>query len=188
MEYVPLQKIDIANALVVKPLRVNIVGTIVQSFVSNDKNYGFLIIDDGTETMRIKCWSESVPMMAKAKVGDIVRVIGEVKEYEGEVYISPEILKRLADPNWEIVQKLEILKQDRIPQQQVEQELPNPAEHENEKTKILEIIKAHAEGIAAEEIAALLKLSDEKCIELIAELMNEGEIFEPKPRQFKLLP
>jgi len=38
-------------------------------------------------------------------VGDLVLVVGRVRKYEDEIYISPEIVKKV-NPNWELVHKL----------------------------------------------------------------------------------
>ncbi len=92
-----------------KLLRVNIIATVVEKFVRDDGGYATLHLDDGTGTIRAKAWSEDVEEMEKFETGDIVRVIGKVREYEGEIHLVPEVLREMEDPNWELLQEVEIL-------------------------------------------------------------------------------
>lgn len=91
-------------------LRVHAIATIIDKFISEDQNYGTLRIDDGSETIRLKAWRQDVQTLAGFKVGDFVDVIGRVREYEGEVYLVPEVIARVEDPNWELVRELEVLR------------------------------------------------------------------------------
>lgn len=90
-------------------LRVNIIATVVDKFVRDDGGYATLRLDDGSATIRAKAWSEGVEEMESFEVGDLVKVVGKVREYEGEVHLVPEIIKEVEDPNWELVWELEIL-------------------------------------------------------------------------------
>ncbi len=47
--------------------------------------------------------------MEEFEVGDLVTVIGKVREYEGEVHLVPEVIREVEDPNWELLRELEIL-------------------------------------------------------------------------------
>lgn len=90
-------------------LRARVLATVVDKYISEDQAYGTLRIDDGSETIRVKAWREGVRTIADFKVGDLVDVIGRVREYEGEIYLVPEIILRPEDPNWELTRELEIL-------------------------------------------------------------------------------
>lgn len=92
-----------------KILRANLIATVVDKFVRDDEGYATLCLDDGTETVRAKAWTEDVKKMKEFEVGDLVTVVGKVREYEGEVHLVPEIIRRIEDPNWELVRGLEIL-------------------------------------------------------------------------------
>jgi len=91
-------------------LRVHTIATVIDKFISEDQNYGTLRVDDGSETIRLKAWRQDVQTLAGFKVGDLVEVIGRVREYEGEIYLVPEVIARVEDPNWELVRELEILR------------------------------------------------------------------------------
>ena len=92
------------------PLRARVMATVVEKNIREDQTYGSLRLDDGTETIRVKVWKQDVPVIADVNVGDLVDVIGRVREYEGEIYLVPEVIVRVEDPNWELVRELEILK------------------------------------------------------------------------------
>lgn len=98
-----------------KVSRVNVVATVVSKFVSEDGNFGSLTLDDGTDTIRVKGFGPDVPKIADTNIGAIVRFIGKVKEYNEEIYFSPEIIRELEDPNWIIVRKLELPEPKEIP-------------------------------------------------------------------------
>jgi len=91
-------------------LRARTIATVIDKFISQDQNYGTLRIDDGSETIRLKAWRQDVQTLADFKVGDLIDVIGRVREYEGEIYLVPEVIARVEDPNWELVRELEILR------------------------------------------------------------------------------
>lgn len=94
-------------------LRARAIATVIEKFISQDQNYGVLRVDDGSETIRLKAWGEDVKTLADFKVGDLVDVIGRVREYEGEVYLLPEVIARIEDPNWELVREMEVLRERR---------------------------------------------------------------------------
>ncbi len=91
-----------------KIVRCRILGTIIAKFISEDGNYAFFTIDDGTEVIRLKMFGEEIKKYETFNKGDIVDVIGRVKQYEDETYISPEIIVKVEDPNYEFLRKIEL--------------------------------------------------------------------------------
>lgn len=90
--------------------RVNIIGTITSKYNTEDKGYVALTVDDGSASIRIKAWKEDALAIEKYKAGDLVQVVGKPKEYNEEIYISPELVTPLPDPNLELLRKLELLR------------------------------------------------------------------------------
>ena len=90
--------------------RARILGTVVDKYVSEDRSYAALRIDDGSETVRLKAWRQDVPSVEGINVGDLVDAAGRVREYGGEVYLTPDIVVKVEDPNWEVVRELEVLR------------------------------------------------------------------------------
>ncbi|MFQ5816020.1 MAG: OB-fold nucleic acid binding domain-containing protein, partial [Candidatus Hydrothermarchaeaceae archaeon] len=89
--------------------RVRVLATVVSEFVSEDKKYSTITLDDGSDTITVRAFKEECEMLGDIDVGDIVDVVGKVKEYQEERYITSESIWRLEDPNWELVRKLELL-------------------------------------------------------------------------------
>ncbi|MHA1300141.1 MAG: OB-fold nucleic acid binding domain-containing protein [Candidatus Helarchaeota archaeon] len=73
------------------------------------KDYGFLVLDDGTETIRVKVWGDDIDKykLQSIEIGDNLDIIGRVREYKDEIFIMPEIILKIDDPNWELVRELE---------------------------------------------------------------------------------
>ena len=91
--------------------RAYLIGTIVDKFMSEAGNYSSITIDDDSDSIRIKAFREQVNIFDNFDVGDLVMIIGKVRNYAEENYIIPEIVKKITDPNLESLHKLVILKQ-----------------------------------------------------------------------------
>ncbi len=94
--------------------RTYLIGTIVDKFMSENANYSSITIDDDYDSIRIKAFREQVNIFDNFNVGNLVMVIGKVRNYADENYIIPEIVKKITDPNLESLHKLEVLKQSLI--------------------------------------------------------------------------
>lgn len=86
--------------------RGRILGTVVDTYQNEDGSYGAVTIDDGTETIRAKFFQE-LDMMEDVSEGDIVEVVGKVKEYDNEIYVNPELIVKRS-PNYELLRALEL--------------------------------------------------------------------------------
>ncbi|MCS7123103.1 MAG: OB-fold nucleic acid binding domain-containing protein, partial [Candidatus Aenigmarchaeota archaeon] len=58
--------------------------------ISEDMKYGFIVVNDITESIRVKFFNEDVELIKDLQKGDIVTVIGKVREYSGEIYVVGE--------------------------------------------------------------------------------------------------
>jgi hypothetical protein len=132
----------------VKVSRARILGTVVDKYENEEGSYVALTIDDCTETIRLKGFRDEVELL-EYDVGDIVDVIGRVREYEEELYLSPEIVKK-TDINWEILRKLEILRERMECKKRKEK-----IERAWQESKDLEKVKEKT-GFSQEEIEAVL--------------------------------
>lgn len=91
--------------------RVRIMATIVERFVSEDKKYASATLDDGTGTVRAKAF-KSVASVSDLSKGDLVDMIAKIRSYNEEVYLMPEAVYKVTDPNMIILRKAEIIRQD----------------------------------------------------------------------------
>ncbi|MFH0956564.1 MAG: OB-fold nucleic acid binding domain-containing protein [Candidatus Aenigmatarchaeota archaeon] len=88
--------------------RARIVATIVSRFDSEDGNFSSVTLDDATATLRVKVWKE-IEVLSGFRAGDLVSVIGKVREYGGEIYVVPEIVTKVT-PDEESLARLEIIR------------------------------------------------------------------------------
>lgn len=187
--------------------RVRLMGTVVSKLVSEDRKYGFFIIDDGTETIRIRSFEDSLDLVEKVETGDLVDVFGRIRKYEDELYVIPEIVKKIEDPNLEILRKAELEVQDKklpahgaieekpkvevssVSEEVIEERIEITPASESPKKKIVDIIIKldKGEGVEVSMIVADSKLSSEVVDNVLTDLMNDGELFEPRPGKVKLL-
>lgn len=167
--------------------RVNLIGTIVNKSETENKNYVSLVLDDGSEQIRIKAWREDVKILEKFNVGECVLVIGKVKNYNDETYILPEIVKQI-DINWELARKLELMKNYGKPVehkfvQEAKEESPAVEEitfsSSNLRKDVLNLIEKYEEksGITLEELKTELHKSIKEIYDIIEELIKEGQVY-----------
>lgn len=152
--------------------RVNLIGSIVEKFISEDGSFASLTLDDGTSSIKIKAFKEDVKLFDVIEAGDIVNVVGKVKEFNGETYITSEILRKVADPNFEILRRLEIL------------------EEIVERKKMVEEIKNVRESMSTEELKNYLLNKygmDSETFEYVLGNLNLESNIDYKPKVLELI-
>jgi RPA family protein len=189
--------------------RVVLVGFVVNKFASEPeegkKKLTSITLDDGTDTIRINVFGEEDSALLQGVKKDIlVLVIGKVRrsknpKYDEDVYIIPEIVKEIKDPNYMALHLMEryqaILTRSGISafestdesQQQlttiIGDPTPTPAKVTGVSKQILDYIgeNASADGVNLDDILAFFEgkgkdpiVIQNKIFELIAEgLINE---------------
>lgn len=204
--------LDDDGARVVSPYgvelrRVALVGYIVDR-QTGQGNYASITIDDGTETIKAKSWGTEASSLDEVNTSTLVLLIGKVREYEGEVYIVPEIVSELKDPNF---MTLHLLDRYRTMLTQGGLSIPNPTMLEESIIEspgdseppmkrefpkralakaILNYIKENPDpqGVSIEDIVDNLKESHskEKIQMEVIELMAAEQIQEIKIGRYKL--
>ena len=152
-----------------KVSRVNLVASVIDKFLSEDSNYAFIVLDDGSESIRVKAFDE-VEVLERVEIGDLVQVIGRVREFNGEVYLTCEALRK-ADPNLEILRKLEILK-ELVKQKRVLEEIK----------KLSNLPEAELISFVKEKYGM-----DEACLKFVLENLNREKAIDYKPAILKLI-
>jgi RPA family protein len=181
--------------------RVNLITTIV----SEPEDVGpssVIMVDDGSARIQVRTFDNSVNFDS-LQVGDIITLIGKIREYNQEKYIIPEIIKKINNNKWVEIQEKEIqffekdLEKKPIPEPSLQEEpIENPEiETENiEETiesspteDIYNLIKDLDDGQGAlidDVISESGKKNTEKVID---NLLKEGEVFEISPGRIKVL-
>ena len=194
-----------------KVSRVNLVGTVIDKFEGS--NFVELKIDDGSDSIKIRAFND-FERLYEIEPGDLVNVIGKIREFNDEIYINAEIVRKV---NFavEIFRKFEICERI-LERKSIVDEIRRIARttdelvaiefakekygFETEVTKqilapqkidytekIFELIK-NLEGENGIELSEIFEISDlpENIIEkALNELLEEGKIYEPQPGRFK---
>jgi len=182
---------DMKPSYVITPLgekisRISIVASITEKFMSEDESYSSITVDDGSEAIRVKVFKEDVPLLRNVEPGNLILVIGKVKEYNGEVYINGEVVKRNIDANLENLRKLEILN-NVIEQKKIVEEIKNlSSEVSEEELKDYAIKKYSIDSESLQVILESKKLEIDykpKILEVIVALdtgegVEVGKLFE----------
>ena len=93
------------NYVEIKPFqvgRVNLVGVVVDVFSNDEQLYASVDLDDGSGVLRLKAFRETWRMLQPLVIGDLILVVGKVKEYNDERYVLPEIVT-LVEPGWAVM-------------------------------------------------------------------------------------
>ncbi len=179
--------------------RCRIMATVVSRHVGDDQNFVFLTLDDSTDTISARVFKEDVELVKDVKPGDIVDIIGKIREYQEEKYVNIESITKIDEPNWELLRKLEILLHEKESGKKRDKEVvveekesetvvvEEDVVSDDSKALILGLIDKLDEGdgvrylILADESG----IDDEKLEDTLNDLLGEGEIYEPKIGRFR---
>jgi len=112
--------------------RVNVFATITDKYMNEDESYISFTLDDGTSSIRAKAFRDVAGLVKNLEIGDMVVVIGKIKEWGGEFYINIEVARKVEDPNYEIYRKLELIREI-LPYKRMILELKNMREKMSEE-------------------------------------------------------
>ena len=168
-----------------KIVRVNIIGNIIDKYESEgERKYIFFTLDDGSGQIKIKCFGDDVAKFKDINQGQTVLVIGVLRNFNNETYISLEIIKE-QDTKYLLIRKLET---------ETEREKNVPKMERNEivavRDRILNKIKEAEKdgGIETDKVIMELRdISPSIIHQEIKKLLEEGIIFEPQPGKIRWL-
>ncbi len=157
-------------------IRVNVVGNVVDKFeTEGEKQYIFTTIDDGSGQIALKSFGDDIEKQKPLAQGQTILVIGVLRNFNNETYISPEVIKE-QDPKYLLIRKLEVEKarpkSDMVSKEQIVAV----------KDRILGAIKNSEEGIETDQLTTEMRdLSPEIIKQEIQKFLEEGIVFEPRP-------
>jgi len=162
--------------------RINILGLIVDKFTSPDERYATMTLDDSTDTIRCKAFV-NIKIFDGLGEGDLVDIFGKIREYNGEIYIIPEIVKKV-DPNFETLRLLElekILKEQRERIKKIKEIQKQTSDLNELKTLVKQFMSAEdAEGIleAQQTIENMAEEKVSSSVEIKSKVLNLIEKFD----------
>lgn len=182
-------------------MRVNILANVIDKFVSEgEKRYAALTLDDASGQIRIKAFAEETEKIKPIEIGDTTLIIGNVRYFNNEIYILPEIIRRV-DARWLAVRKSELeklqKKENLAEAIKTKIEKISRAEHSEEREQeeddsklrkqIIEMLKQNEDGIDIDKLIMELHAPVEEINHVTTKMLEDAEIYEPKPGRIRLL-
>ncbi len=169
----PADKIQIEGILKnISAPRVNVIGTVVLK--QDSANYQTVVLDDGRSKIAARNFN-NIPSFSNFDVGESVAIIGNPREFNGEIYIAAEIIKKV-NPLWMKVRNIE------------SESSYGCAKKDLQHNKdILSIIREldEGKGVPIERVLEACGAEDTKLkVDL---LLKKGDLFEVSPGKLKVL-
>jgi hypothetical protein len=169
-------------------IRVNVIANVIDKYTSEaEKKYSTVTIDDATGQIRVKAFGDDASKIDELSQGDTVLIIGLLRSYNQEIYISPDIIKK-CDPKYLLVRKLEL--QKHLPKVHSSQANMGSENQPELKDLIIDLIRtsSDASGVSAEEIILKIKTASPEAINSeVIKLIEDGTIYEPRPGKVRWL-
>lgn len=162
-------------------IRVNLIANITDKFLQEgEKKFGSLTLDDASGQIKLKLFGDDVAKFTPFAQGDTVAVIGLLRAWNGEVYVTPEIIKK-RDPTFLMVRKLEIDK--------TRPKIVEKTELVKVRDAILDKIKNEDTngGVETEKLVMEIKATPDVINNEIRKLLEEGMVYEPRPGKLRYL-
>ena len=168
-----------------KIIRVNIIGNIIDKYEGmGETKYSSFTVDDGSGQIRLKVFGDETEKFKNFYQGQTVVVVGVVRYWNSELYITPEIMKE-TNPKYLLIRKLETEKEKAVSEKSLEKDQIIAI-----KDRILDMIKDAEEegGVEIEKlIMKLQEFSPAIINKEIQKLLEEGIVFEPRPGKIRYL-
>jgi RPA family protein len=168
-----------------KIIRVNLIGNVIDKYGSEgEKKFSIITLDDGSGQIKAKAFGDDTKKLENINQGQTVLVIGVLRYFNNELYISPEIIREM-DSKYLLIRKMEVEKNN---SKDVE---PLPKDQIIAvRDRILGAIKAAEEegGIEMDKlIMALPNIAPVIISQEVEKFLEEGIIFEPRPGKVRYL-
>ncbi len=167
--------------------RVNLICSVVDRY--SGEGYASITVDDGSGIIAVKAWGEDTKLLLDFDVGNSVMVVGKVRQYGG-LYIIPEIVKKLDNPFWLKLRKLELVKEygesERVEggfsgnasEYTAEDVIEEKVESGNSREKVIGLIESLDAGSGADMAEVIQNSGLESAEDVIRELIQDGAVFE----------
>ena len=192
--------------------RVRLFGIVLdrrENISKSNRRFISLRIDDGTDTISVTVWSyptredgevvfDPKDMLEDVQPGDVVDILGRVREYDGEFFISPNSVTIQDGIEWEIhrrtqlvqtaLQEKNLLGEDRPLFSQISEQTDDEAGAglEQLKEEVLQNMdpdQDNTPGILANKLGR----PQEEIEQVIDELINEARIYQRLPGKYQVV-
>lgn len=175
------ERFKFLEALGKQIIRINLVANVIDKYVQDgEKRYASVTLDDASGQIKLKAFGDDIEKFSQLNQGDTVLIVGLLRTWNNETYITPEIIKK-KEPAYLLVRKLEIEKD--APKTIGKEQLSEL------KDKILQMVKdGESDGGAnIDQIIMNLKEAPEIINQEIKKLLEDGVVYEPRPGKIRYL-
>lgn len=151
--------------------RVNII-SVVASEPVQDANFNSFVIDDGTGRVAVRVFggeSKSIDV----QLGDIILLIGRPREFGQQVYIAPEIIKKISDNRWIEYRKLELRQHEQVENIIAEKTSIPETEHIEDEAAAPDIVDKAAQSTIIETENAGARAAEKNPIDKIIDVIRD---------------
>ncbi|MEI6849887.1 MAG: OB-fold nucleic acid binding domain-containing protein [archaeon] len=163
-------------------VRVNIIANITDKYIQEgEKKFGSITVDDGTGQIKVKSFGDDVDsFFSQLNQGDTIMIIGLIRYWNNEIYITPEVIKKKA-PEFLLIRKMEV--------ESDEKSAPTEEQTKGLKDKILAMVKEAEKdgGIDVEKLILDLHEKPDTINKEIKKLLEDGIAYEPRPGKIRYL-
>lgn len=165
--------------------RVNVIATVV--YKPESSSFSTAVIDDGTGRIPLRSF-ENNGIFSKIEVSDAVLVVGKIREFNGEKYILPEILKKINNFGWLNVRKLELASENAVENiKAIGNVAIEDSDNKELNEEIYSLIKKLDSGDGATIDDVIKNSNNSEAENVVNKLLNRGDIFEIRPGKLKVL-
>jgi RPA family protein len=171
--------------------RVNLLGIAVS--VSSE-GLPTIVLDDGTGRINVRAFEPS-EKMSKTQIGDALLVVGKPRQFNMDMYVLPEIIKKLPDLGWLEVRKRELAASPIVSAETAP--VPKAAASDDAEEmvvdsfsnteKILDAIRQLDAGAGADTEQVIVQIGARDAEKTIQFLLQNGDVFEISPGKLKVL-
>lgn len=163
-------------------------------------------LDDGTGIIRAILWGVVAEQYSHIVKGDLVDVMGIIRQWKNYFSISPEMIKHIENPNFVLLRDAEIIKklkttdlmeiptkiEDNFPIDELseEYEMNHLFKSDDDKEQVLEKIKelgGEIKGIPFEELQKSLAFNENDLKKYLNELEIESRIYQVEENYYQLI-
>lgn len=94
--------------------RVNLVGSVIMKNVADDGSFASIALDDSSGQILLRCWGSGIELLNGVGKGEVVQVVGRLAEYNGLIYLRPEIVRGVFSDD-EVLHRAILLKRWGVP-------------------------------------------------------------------------
>lgn len=122
--------------------RVNVLGTVEDTYLNSDETYGSIQLTDSTATIRVKAFDEVTQDLEELEKGDLVKAIGKIRKDDEGRFILGEIINKVENPKYAELRELELEKKKEGEEKtQDKEDEEREVEQEEEETEEEEFVE-----------------------------------------------